>query len=439
MTLPALITVSQLRGFRREAELRLAPITVLYGPNNVGKSALLRLVPLIAEAAEAGSPPGLPLSGAAGRGSRFADLLWSGDRASDEPPRLGLGLHWSDDSLRSCRWEFSPSDSGLDAILREVEVEVAATGQNRRWSASLVDQTTRGPQFMVRDPQGTRMVALAADGLRLLASPESDPICADLRALTGKLDSMRNAVQWLTAPRRLFDGTTRIVPEPSAAILRSRDRGPFPPDGGPTVLQRLRADPELCAAVSGWFRERATDVGPTGGAAREIGFEPVAGGYFQPWMRALRGGPRQVHLMDAGAGWIQLLPVLTALAEATRAPGPRLLAVEEPEANLHPDAQVLLASSAIDTIRLRPDVRIVVETHAQSFLQYLQLAILKGDLTDEQVAIGWVSQNDGAESGVQWAAFDAEARLSEAWPSGAFTSGLTLARQIDARRRRVLT
>jgi predicted ATPase len=83
------ITVSNYRSFAKPFRLELRPITLLYGHNNTGKSALIRLLALIADSIRADSGAALDLSGPAGRGATFSDVLWRGN----EDPDLALTFH----------------------------------------------------------------------------------------------------------------------------------------------------------------------------------------------------------------------------------------------------------------------------------------------------------------------------------------------------------
>ena len=51
MPLPRTLTLANYRAFSRPTELELRPLTLLYGWNSAGKSALLRLLPLLAHSA----------------------------------------------------------------------------------------------------------------------------------------------------------------------------------------------------------------------------------------------------------------------------------------------------------------------------------------------------------------------------------------------------
>lgn len=86
--------VENYRGFRDLTEIELRPLTLLFGYNNTGKSALMRVLPLLADSVT--PPPGaggpLNLTSAAVRQASFQDLR-SRQSAS---PRIDFALAWDD-------------------------------------------------------------------------------------------------------------------------------------------------------------------------------------------------------------------------------------------------------------------------------------------------------------------------------------------------------
>jgi AAA15 family ATPase/GTPase len=89
--LPTAITLWNYRSFATPVSFELRPITLLYGINNAGKSALLRALPILSESVgpEASGP--LHLESPAAFETTFQDLRWKGVE-DDEDPDLGLEL-----------------------------------------------------------------------------------------------------------------------------------------------------------------------------------------------------------------------------------------------------------------------------------------------------------------------------------------------------------
>jgi hypothetical protein len=82
------------RCFARTETLRLRPLTVLFGRNNAGKSAVLRAIASLGRSVreEAVSAWDMGDADGPGRGAPFKNVLW---RGASRAPFFELGLSWS--------------------------------------------------------------------------------------------------------------------------------------------------------------------------------------------------------------------------------------------------------------------------------------------------------------------------------------------------------
>lgn len=112
------------------------------------------------------------------------------------------------------------------------------------------------------------------------------------------------------------------------------------------------------------------------------------------------GGSTSVALPDVGFGVSQVLP---ALVQAFYCPAGSTVWMEQPEIHLHPQVQAELADVFISAIRAyengRPrSVQLIIETHSEHFLNRLQRRIAEEELTPEEVAIYFATpRTEGAE------------------------------------------
>lgn len=97
----------------------------------------------------------------------------------------------------------------------------------------------------------------------------------------------------------------------------------------------------------------------------------------------------RIDLDDTGEGMVQVLPVLVAAAIAAREGAGTILAVEEPESHLHPDAQSVLARFFCAIAAGNNAPTLVLETHSRVFLLAVQLGIAAGRLSPEHVGLAW--------------------------------------------------
>lgn len=97
----------------------------------------------------------------------------------------------------------------------------------------------------------------------------------------------------------------------------------------------------------------------------------------------------EVKITDVGFGVSQVLP---ALVEAFYCPPGSVVWMEQPEIHLHPQVQSELADVFISAIKARENgqernVQLIVESHSEHFLNRLQRRIAEGTLSPDDVAI----------------------------------------------------
>ena len=101
-----------------------------------------------------------------------------------------------------------------------------------------------------------------------------------------------------------------------------------------------------------------------------------------------KGSGDWVDLPDVGFGISQVLPVLV---QCFYAPSGSIILMEQPEIHLHPNAQSALADVMIDVINSRENgsdrsIQLVIETHSEHFLRRLQRRIAEDVVSQEKVS-----------------------------------------------------
>lgn len=416
--LPTAITLRNYRSFAAPVRLELRPITMLFGINNAGKSALLRMLPILSDSLAPTAPGPLDLEGPAARGSSFQDLRWKG-LGEDEDPDLFLSISW--ESLpQTYRIEISIHSSDLwRLVIRGFRVW---DGENLRlaaqWRPVPGESAAQALTYEVQTTAGgpNTLARLAFKGLVPSSFPrELKPL---LNPAIERLQELQNQVQWLTAARQPPE---RISPFPTGPRWRVK------PDGS-DVATVLAASPDLLSEVSKWYEKQLR---------RSLSILEVPPSGIRLMLRNLERATLDVDLMDTGEGMIQVLPVLTTLALARRQSlgGPGILAIEEPESHLHAGLQRALAESLCDLAAVESPPRIILETHSEQLLLGVQLQIVRGRIPPEHVLVYWVRQLDSGESIAEPVTFDQDARPQGPWPPGAFAEDTEVAREIIQARR----
>jgi predicted ATPase len=416
--LPTSITLRNYRSFAGPVRLELRPITLLFGDNNAGKSALLRALPILSDSTGARASGPLELESPAARGSSFQDLRWKG-LEEDEDRDVVVGLCWNGaEGVAQVEYSltWAEREDWQRLVIRRLVVKDRAGGIlfEAVWTPSRAERAAGELLYEILSSSGVKPLQgrLGFQGLVPRAG------IAGLETLKDRLDGLRDQVQWLTATRQLPE---RILPLPSAPRWRMRQ------DGGdaPSVLA---GSSDFLTEVSSWYEQHLQ---------RRLHVQQVPPDRFRLMMQHLEKGVLDTDLADNGEGTIQVLPVLTALALTRRQDqgGPGILAVEEPESHLHPSLQRALAERICEVAASSPSSRIVIETHSEHLLLGVQLQVVRGLLRPEDVQVYWVHQLDGGQSVAEPVTLDREARFQGQWPPGVFAEDTEVAREIIRTRR----
>lgn len=400
---PTELIVRNYRSFAGEHRVELRPLTLLFGDNSAGKSALARALPLLADAAGPYAKGPLPLESLALGGSGFGDLRFKGRLHDGDGAHVGLGLGWGSQDLGP-RVVFELDREFRRIQVRRIDLEDrAGTRHELVW----VPRDEVPPHF---EHDGAQLSVSFAGLVPTLASSGSSVIREELDFVAKHLSALHRRVQWIEATRV---PTPRRSPQPGQPFTLLR------PDGA-DAAQLAFADDGVRRRVSSWF-ERTL--------GRELVLVEAPPDELRTFLKRAHDPRYDVDLIDAGQGATQVFPVLVALATLARDDGPLVLVVEEPESHLHAELQHELAQeivAAVDANRV-----IVVETHSRPFFLGVQLELIKGNLRSQDVIIHSVRHE--AASGRSYAdrvEMGADGTPSAKWPPSFFSSDAVLAREV---------
>jgi len=351
-------------------KLELAPLTLLFGKNNSGKSAVARLPRLVLGGLECDDDRILPLEV---RGlkyaGRFVELIHGG--AFFRRPTFKLRATHADETLDVCATLFSAG-----ALAEDEPPGV--------WAYEMVSPET----------------------IRL--DPPTTPGSGERREFAGLLPADRRWDPWRDAASDLLDhmvhlGPMRAPVQPSYAEERPSSLGLR----GSEAPQWLRADGELANAVERWFAENLE------GWRLQIS---RSGEGFS--LRVSKSRTLNANLARAGEGLQQVLPVVVHQLWRQRAEHPPFLdVVEQPELHLHDAAQAPLADLFIETA-LQGSGQTLVETHSEPLLLRIQRRVAEGLLPHKYVALYFVEMTDkGSE--LHPVGLNADGEV-DWWPEGVF-------------------
>lgn len=414
------LRVKNFKAWKDSGDIRLAPLTVLFGTNSAGKSSLGHLL--------------LGLKQTAASSDRRR-ALHTGDEAS----LIDLGT-------------FIECLHGHD---REAELEFSL-----EWTLE-APLTIENPFDEARAFTGTRLSLTTS----LFASESEQPVIRRLRyqlheeaaagekpALDVTLEQGRDGkVQLLAKPYRLVRAEGRRWPlEPPEKFHRISDRSMALYKNAAFLADFALATEQVLAALCylgplrehprrtyGWSGNIPESVGPKGeyaiacilaaeGEHRKLNrghrqkTQPFAE-FIASWLVDLGviesfkvrrtapgrkdyevlvrtlGGLPDVSLPDVGFGVSQVLP---ALVQAFYCRPGSIVWMEQPEIHLHPQVQAHLADALLSAVKSheqgRPrNVQLIVETHSEHLLTRLQRRIAEGEMTPGDVAIYFCKPGPG--------------------------------------------
>ena len=392
---PTALIVSRYRAFAGEEKLPLRPLTLLYGRNNSGKSDLARALAFIGASLAEDAASALVTPPEIIRGGSFTDLAWQGD-AGDYS--FDLGLCWDDGNVREARYTLDGS-SGRPAYVKELLLR--GEGGKLLWSG-------RAPPNRPLRPQGDH----GGDEVRFVGLVPRDTEVPVLRELAARLEALRGKVQYLDGVRAR---PKRDIPRTGIAPA-----GLTP--NGANAAEILVERPELIEDTKRFY----SDLNP----ARELEVKEVLESGHRITLNLKSQASWRIDLVDTGEGMAQVLPVMVAATLASLEGAGALLAVEEPESHLHPDAQTVLARHLCGIAARAEPPTLVIETHSRVFLLGVQLAVAEGRLPAERVGLAWVDQDAAGRSTIKAVQLEPTGHPRAGWPAAALAEDLRLASEL---------
>ncbi len=357
---PEMITGLRAQNFKSwkdTGELRIAPLTGLFGANSSGKTGILQALLVIKQSAEAPDP---------GR------ALYLGDERT--PFDLGtfsdvIHGHNADLelSVRLC-WQVRAAGS-VEVGCNEVDGDLHLS----RFICKLGDKTLR-----VREESGG--FSCTSDDVNWFDTESPWGLhTASVHQPDFALQSLLERVSYL--------GPLRQRPRRAPYVWSGSTPWGVGADGGgfAQALLSTLSGRRTVEAVAGALRDMKLIDG--------FRIEVVAPGRRDYEIRLRKtGASAEVLLPDVGFGVSQVLPVLVLCYYADEG---STLVIEQPELHLHPAAQSELADVLIDVVKNRK-MQIILESHSEHLLRRLQRRIAEGQFAAADAALYFCEMENGA-------------------------------------------
>jgi AAA ATPase domain len=409
-----LVTLSfeNYRSFVDPTTIEIRPLTLLFGYNSAGKSAVMRLLPLLAASVTSANGPSLALDSEAARGASFRDLL---SRLSSSPT-LELALDWVGIGGSELALQLAIRDlpDRQIQILNRVRIEEKHDNVVVGDVEALWDTNNKRPGASSQryDFKASNVPSEAGDlsvsGLTFNA-PKGRTFSHLFEHASTALGELAEKTHWLNSLRAIPERSSRFGVTPKRIAPNGGNASEF-------LAHDAVGEGELLGMVSASFR-RAT--------GHQLAIKRYAVGGEQHYSVVTTPPnarlPVEVPIVDTGEGMAQVLPVivLSCLAALGRLGEEPLLVIEHPELHLHPAAHSELAALLCSLVTTFSRPTVLLETHSENFLLRVQLAIARGDLSPQDVAVHWIRELEDGRSVVDTITFDEGARPTS-WPPGVF-------------------
>lgn len=450
--------IKNFKAWKDTGQVRMAPLTVIFGANSAGKSSLghlllaLKQTTLLSDRKRAlhlGDKTSLIDLGS------FSDCLYGHDLKT----ALEFSLSWQLESPLTVknsldRQSFSGKNISLTSRIK--------AGKNEQPEVESIQYKLSSGRDLVLDVDHGKSsaggtVTLDADPLKLVKAagrqwplelPEKFYRFSDVTL--ARYQNASFLADFALETERMLGSLYYLGPLRKHPERTYQWSGDTPPDvgmqGESTIAALLaasadgrklnrgprRPQQEFGPFIASWLKDL--------GVISSFNVKPVAQGRkeFEVLIKTHASAP-EVKLTDVGFGISQVLP---ALVEAFYAPPNSMVWMEQPEIHLHPQVQAELADVFISAVQARENgkprnVQLIVESHSEHFLTRLQRRVAEGVIGLDEIAIYFCKRSEtGAE--LEPLKLDLFGEI-ENWPENFFGNEMAdvTARTLAAMRRKI--
>lgn len=393
------IRLKNFRRFEDTGEIRLAPVTLVLGKNSSGKTSLLRSLLLVKQIIAAATFEDVPLAGPYADFGSYREFAFGGELSRDVSIELRLKLDGQ--PRRGYPKSFYTDD--IETFMRGTIVELVLHWNKRMGRPQFtsikfhsaedpglfLNFSRRGPKSFVMESQLHKVTVPFSLTYGNLRRMPLDQRSLSLSKAGAKAQGRRDYTLWLLmdAIGEVFDdlqyvGPLRDMPDRAYRIDQLSPESPTA-----SVVNLLDRQKQAQATMSQALRDL--------GMARDVSLSVLAPGYVGIVLTDPVSG-RVDNLTDVGFGVSQVLPVIAAVATATRS---ATIMIEQPELHLHPDAQGRLADVLVNLLASK-QASLLVETHSEHILIRVLRRVAEGVLASESVSIVVVDDGEVRSLGV---------------------------------------
>lgn len=435
------LSVQNFKSWRKTGNVRLAPLTIIFGANSAGKSSLGHLMLALKQTAQSTDRKrALNL----GDANTLVDLGTFEDCIHNHDLSLPLTFAFGWKLPRPLSVS-NPLESKRAYAGTELRIETslrANTKSKQPETTALTYRLAHGERMVVEttlQDAGGGKFQLEAEPFKLTRSPGRKwPIEAPekfYRVSENTIAKYQNAAyltDFALALESMFQSITYLGPlrEPPRRIYQWSGDTPesVGMNGQFSIAAILAAESEgrklnrrpkthkqsFAEFIAGWLKDM--------GLIESFEVRAVAEGRkdYEVHVRAHDAAP-PVKITDVGFGVSQALPVIV---QAFYGPPNSTVWMEQPEIHLHPSIQSSLADLFISAIKANENgnprnSQLIIETHSEHLLTRLQRRIAENEISKEDVVIYFVRRSADGDPEMEELKLDADGEI-ENWPENFF-------------------
>ncbi len=427
-----MFTSIRLRNFKPYKDSRtipLAPLTVIVGQNNAGKSSILHAILMLKQTLQDKNKRApLITSGPFTELGGFRELLHGKEPTARKTIKIDLGTPPDSMPLMGFPGEKSEVHLGTDLSVsfsfaaRANRIRVATVKLSHQ-DKVVIDVKSAGSDWEAGKYTEAARAHGRLDFLHFLPRLE----LAGERPKSEKDAKLTLALSLLLHVQaevwtQLFDRVRHIAPlrlsVPWFGRLGKTPSSDFG-TGGENLLrvladetQRGKSKQRLVKLVDEWMSKhfamlkklRLVDVDSAGTVRSLVADEA--------------DGFEGINIAAMGEGLSQMLPIV---ARVLMGRTNECLLVEQPEIHLHPRAQADLADLFVDNVRQSKNRQYIVETHSEHLLLRVRRRVAEGRISPGKVAVLYV-ERPGKETAVRRLKLNGRGHFDD-WPEGFFEEG----------------
>ncbi|MBU1618426.1 MAG: AAA family ATPase [Gammaproteobacteria bacterium] len=434
------------KAFSHKQSLKLAPITLIYGPNSSGKSSVIQALMMLQQTLKAADQDGkLITSGSSISLGTFESLIHKQDKkstmqftieydsqinAEDFKHRYSYEMLFANSDIRKLELSYGCIDS--KPLLMHYNFSCSnKSGIKVDYQLVRSRATSQGANFSLNNPHSLELAIVRRAGIKKTDGKSWVDVSDYLSKPFGisqilSIPTIRDSVG---GEANLY--TDRVVDDVAHMINDYKYLGP------------LRSSPKK-------IYSEYTEKNNSGSGKNNLGLEMYnsssntiksinkfleqfkipykifvkdlgdvnTGPLISIQLEDLRNGT-VITPKDVGFGIGQVLPIILEAIVSTN----KLICVEQPEIHLHPRLQAHLADLFIESTKSEKNNQWIIETHSEALMLRIQKRIREGVISKDMVSVLYI---DVGESGAQVTSLhlDDEGDFLTHWPNGFFEERL---------------